>query len=228
MAKFTRRGRRFGRRIRFKRRYGRRTYRGRRRLGTFKRNLNRIAEKKFIDANFSGNVTVNSQIMYVGTNIGEGAQRNQRIGRLIQARSLKIRLKAWTNGSWTTSDGPLEWRVIVGLWKDYQTSGTSVTQLMVDNTKPWLTMYERSPLQSKKWIPMYDGTFRTYAEDAYQSPVHLKKLNFAGKRLPMKSKQFDAISVVNNAYFILIWNNYVGVGPYPQYDITTRFTFTDV
>lgn len=86
-------------------------------------------------------------------------------------------------------------------------------------------MYDRVRLAQKEWKPMYDRRFIIQGEGIVNKNL---SLSFFGKKLPNKRVVFNTSNVVQNVWFIAVFSDYVGAGPYPQMFWTSRLTFTDI
>lgn len=224
------RRRKYGRkRLRFKRRYGRRTKRsGRRFTKRVRYAVNKFAEKKCIDGTYSGAVTNSGVIIPINATIATGSQSNQKVGDQVYNRSLKLRLILGTGNSITATE-VCRFRVIVGCWHDYQFTTPSITTIMENPTSESMSFYKRKPLQARRWTPMYDKviTLQSALSDRGLCEI-FKTLNFSGKRLPKKRASYNDSNIVQDLYFIMIWNSWVGTPPTPYYYLDTRMTYTDV
>lgn len=188
--------------------------------------VNSFAEKKASDGNFLFNATNTGTFTVLNSGLPQGTGNFQRVGSQVTQRNLRINLIC-NNGA----GAPIVyWRVVVGVWHDYTSTAPSTTAMFQNPTSQTLTMYNRIPLQQKEWTPMYDRTFQTYNNTTgYQGlPVKVLKLNFRGKRLPNKKATYTSSSIVQDAYFILVFNSFVGVSSYPYAEGDYRITYTDV
>lgn len=76
---------------------------------------------------------------------------------------------------------------------------------------------------------MYDRVFTLQSASANRNPIEIfKTLNFSGKRLPKKRAAYDSSNTVQDVYFMMLWNSWVGTPPAPYYYVDSRLTFTDV
>lgn len=185
-----------------------------------KRAVNAFAEKKYIDYSTSGNATNSGQFLYFNTSISQGTGSNTRVGLKCFARSLRIRLLLKSDYG-----NVRRFRVIVGAWNDYTSTAPATTAILQNPTSESISLYKRETLQQKEWIPMYDRSFVLWD---YTTPQKLLKINLSGKRLAAKTMIFSTTNVVQQAYFMLIITDYAGLGPYPEYYLNSRLTFTDV
>lgn len=226
MAKFRRRGkRRFGKRKRFLRRKSSKIFKRR-----VKRIINQTAEKKYIDATATTFVTNVGYFFVVNSGLSQGDTATTRTGNEVYARSLKMRLLFLNN----STEQLVYWRVIVGCWKDYSVTSPSTTNILEAPTNQTLSPYYRLALQQRKWTPMYDKTFELNNSTAatsgsdVRSIIKILKLSFSGKRLPMKRIAYNAGSIPDHCYFVLMINSFAGAGNQPSAQGYARMTFTDV
>lgn len=185
-----------------------------------KRAVNSFAEKKYVDYSTSGNATNGGTFLFFNTSIAQGTGSNARVGLKVFARSLRIRLLLKND-----SGAVRRWRIIMGVWNDYTSTSPSTTAILQNPTSESITLYKRETLQQKEWVPMYDRTMVLWD---YPAPQKILKINLSGKRLAHKTNIFSTTNIVQNAYFMLILTDYAGVGPYPEYYLNSRLTFTDV
>lgn len=88
--------------------------------------------------------------------------------------------------------------------------------------------YNRTTLQSRMWIPMYDRMLTIGSETLYANSVFKYiKLTFSGKRLPMKRTAYDSTNEPDHAYFMLMISTNGGASPLVVTDYS-RLTYTDV
>lgn len=222
MAKFTRR-RNGRRRAKLKRR---KSFRSKRSFGRrVRREVNRMADKKFLDEYVTGTAFSNaSDVVQIIPTIVTGTGDSARIGSEITVRSLKMFFRVYGNPANTISNSTV--RIIVGCWKDFQLTSPNVARILTNITVATTSPLLRTYLQSKSWIPMYDRTFLiNNSLDGVAGK--LIKCNFSGKRLPMKRTQYNGSNVPDHCYFYLIINEQ-SAGNYPGYTLATRMTWVDV
>lgn len=201
---------------------------GRARARVFKRRVRRIVdasiEKKYFDAAVN-NIGVNNtgQVSYMGMdNILSGTGEGQRIGNDIRYKSLAINLTIDSVSGYPVN----RWRVIVGCWKDYIFSAPNATQILANTTTSLInSLYNRTTLERKQWIPMYDGRFTT--QYGQMNQIKKIRLKFFGKRLPMKRVNYTSSTTPRSVYFLLVINDTVGSTPYPFYNYYSRMTYVD-
>lgn len=191
-----------------------------------KRVVNQLAEKKYQDAQYSNNISNAGYFWYFGQTIPQGDSGTTREGNQISMRSIKFTLLAGASQDGTYNE--TYYRVIVGVWKDYQSTSPSVAKILEAPTDQSKSPYWRTGLQAKTWLPMYDTKFTLSRRAAGNNFPNTKliDLNFSGKRLPMKRVSYNTTGVPSHTYFVLLVTNYVGVAP-PVAEGYSRVTFTD-
>lgn len=195
-----------------------------------KRAINKFAERKYYDYSAQTSVPAAGQFFYFNSGIGQGVSAvGARIGNEIYARSLKIRLNY---NCYSSFDPIFNTRIIIGCWKNYQSSTPSATQLLENVTSFYdISPFGRLNLQDKKWIPMYDRTFITAnsstAGNLNEKTEKYITLKFNGKRLPMKRHVYNSANYPQNVYFMWVGNQAINLS-YPVMNVWSRFTYTDV
>lgn len=225
MAKFRRgikRKRTFKRRKSFRRRGSSKKFqRGVRRV------IQQTAEKKAI--NQAGNPTINGvtgTFLFFPSGLVQGTGATERIGNQYRVRSLKINTILQVNSASTTVN---RIKVLVGCWRDYQTSTPDVTSFyQYPSSVVAYSPYLREPLQNKEWIPMYDRNIMLAAsgrDNKYTSEIVLS-LSFSGKKLPKKLKTVNGAGFAKWQYFIMFFGTDVVNPALAVWN--SRLTFTDV
>lgn len=180
-----------------------------------------FAEKKWLDNQSSTPVSNAGAVILFNDVIAQGTGSNQRVGLEVQAKSLKLNL---VFGREAATPGTRRFRLIVGCWHDYTSTTPTISQILFNPTLDY-SMYDRVRLAQKEWTPMYNRQFTIQGDGIVNKTINL---SFFGKKLPNKRVVFNSSNVVQNAWFLAVFSDYVGAGPFPQMFYTSRLTFTDI
>lgn len=187
-----------------------------------------MAEKKYLDQTWQGGVSgevLPGWSFLPGINFpAQGVGNNQRIGKQIRLRSLRIHFKIECPTG-TLAELFNAFRVIFFLWRDETSVGAGS---VVENTAvsvQHIVPLNRQSLQSGLLVPIYDRTFYTTTNTR---PYIFKKLNFYGKRLPKKLKTFIGAGTVPASYNILgLMCSDSIAAPHPIMNGYYRMTYVD-
>lgn len=215
-----------------KRRNGRRKFAAKRRSGASKgfvrkvgRAIGQLAEKKFIDFS-SGAVSINnaSGIQNILVAIPLGTGNGARIGTQIKIRSITVR-----GNSQVVSAYPQTYiRCIGGMWNDYWVTTPTGGQLVNNVADQWNTFTLRQNLEGKKWRQLWDTRFQQVYTDPTTSRTRPFEFKLFGKRLPVKTIEYNSAGNPNVMYFFYMWSGDVGAGPFNAMTYNVRVTYTDV
>lgn len=214
-----------------KRRHGRKRA-GVKRRGTSKgfvkkvgRAIGQLAEKKFLDVS-SGAISLNNAtaIQLIIPSIPLGAGNGARVGSQIKIRSITVR-----GNSQVVAGYPQTYiRCIGGLWNDYWVTTPTGGQLVNNVADQWNTFTLRQNLEGKKWKQLWDTRFQQVYTDPTSMRTRPFEFKLFGKRLPIKTLEYNAAGNPNVMYFFYMWNGDVGAGPFNSMTYNVRITYTDV
>lgn len=227
MGKFFRR-RKFVRKSRFKRRRSG----GRKRVfeKRVRRVIDKTAEKKYKDYNAILNGVGGNVAAFTG-DPAQGTNEVQRVGDKIRIRAVKARANIYI------PDGTGQCRLIIVAWRDGSTTPTEAAILEdfgVTVERSINSPYNRQNLHNKAFTPMYDRTWWGGVSSSagpstsgigYRTHI---KLNFYGKRLPHKNREYLAGTTNCQWKYYAIWIFESFAVSHESIGWTSRLTFTDV
>lgn len=189
--------------------------------------MGKFLERKNSDDSHTNSVGLGGVFYYPASGIVNGTANGQRIGNQINLRNLDIAIRFDTH---STGDPVTFWRVIVGVWHDYQTSSPTPSELLEQTSDPNISPLRRLTLQEKKWTPLFDKRIimqnGSLATGDFPSVMKWMKIRFSGKRLAKKHLTYSSSSIPNEGHFIFITNININVG-LPGVAVYTRVTYTD-